>query len=365
MLIELRRLYDQHEDRFFLRQYITFENENDDIQDLVNREFVQRELHNIFQREFRTHEGLYKSIDEKYLAPEYNPTEQMFHPSDRGYAKFIRDMSKRDLDLVAATYRDVIVDKVGYIQEMFQREDSGRISVSVVDSGNPVQLQQLDFGNTPMVIVGDQCYSMQLTELNGAQSIKDIEKDIYDKVTEDYQKQLNSIKRNYETRIDRLQSRFERDKNVLFAELLENSKDILNNWEFERHNDHLYLKYKNRIITDKITYNHATYDYPGAPDFQEMYVSGLKVRVKPFIDDSDVIITRGFNVHFTGSRGSGCMGSLSGQPLFVVLRELPETLKIANMDSPNNSEIADYIRSNFLNNNALLEENRRSLEWTA
>jgi len=59
------------------------------------------------------------------------------------------------------------------------------------------------------------------------------------------------------------------------------------------------------------------------------------------------------------------MGSLSGQPLFVVLRELPETLKIANMDSPNNSEIADYIRSNFLNNNALLEENRRSLEWTA
>lgn len=361
MIIELNKKYDQYENRFYLLQNIIFEDENDDLQNLINRKFGEEELDRIFKKEFRTQGNLYKVINEKFLALEYNPGANDFCPYDPGFARFIRDMDKRDLTLLTQIYSDLIIDEIDHINKMFREENKERVSISIAKDKNPVQLEKLNFSNDSMIIVGDQCYNIELTQIDKIHSIKDIEKNIYDKITEDYQKQLKSIRRNYERRIEKLKSKFDKEKNILFAEILENSKSILENWEFEQDDDYLYLRYKHRITTKKVILGNIMYDYPS--EYEELYVEGLKVRVKPFINDEDIRATMSHHLHFNDENSGACTGDLRGKSLITVLKELPKTLEIANMNSPNNEDIENHL-TNLLDNDKFRKENRSSSKWT-
>lgn len=367
MIVEIYKRYDQGGDQFFLRSNIEFtDQDNPAVRQIIEREFMG-DFTRTLRNHFETQKVLYELIDDRFLANEYNPDGGYFNTDDNGFAQFVRDLTQSDTDRFNQAYFDIIRDRVGHVQEMFQQQYRARLSTDIMNTGEPIELDKINFANQPIFMVGNQVYGMQLTQLQGngveLNTIEDIGSLINNTVLENAKTQMETMKRNYDRRLAREKEKNEREKNILIVEALQDTKDILDNWEFVDHNNHLYFKYKRRIVTDKISYAGHIYDYPGAPDFKEMYVDGLKVKVKAFISSSDVTITRGYNVHFQGTSDSGCMGTLSGQPLFTVLRELPEVLRVANMDSPNNNSISSEISRTFLEKENVADYRRNDPVW--
>ena len=227
---------------------------------------------------------------------------------------------------------------------MFREEQTARVSTSLNPETESITLEKINIKEPALMIANNQCYAMELKPLKDVNSIEGITESVYNTIYSDLHSQIDTIKKNYQSKIDKLKTKYEKQQNELFVEGLKNASEVLSEWEFADHEGNLYLKYKREIVVDRVAWNGHQYEY--GDQFKKMYVQGLKVKVKPSIGDSDVIVTRGYNLHFRGT--SGCIGSLNGMALMDILRELPRSLEIANMDSPLNSDVSDYLSTKFL-----------------
>lgn len=349
MNIEIRRVYHANDDIFSLELKIEYstEEEQNEMHNLLGNRFDN--LADTLREEFKEHKNLYKEIDERFLAKEYSPDNYYFHESDRGFRQFIRELTERELNQLAEIYSTIILGRAEYIRDMYRRENTARLEVGLGTLDQNVELEKLNIKNPAVLVTEDGAYAFELKPMKNVDSLQGIKENIYNTLHRDMNSQLQTLKQSYERRIQRLKEKFNRQKNELFAEILKNSKDIFAQWEFVEFEGDLYLKYKERIIMNKVFYRGVEYDYPGEEGgLREFYVSGLKVRVAPFIRESDVKITRGVNIHFKGSEG--CIGALNGRPLFQVLKELPDALRIGNMDSPLNIDLSNYLEDKFIPN---------------
>jgi hypothetical protein len=347
MNIELRKQYNEHDEIFSIVGEITYSEEDEDsIESLVNNRF--RDVPQALRRGFTTHKELYKLInEEKYKDDKYNPDGYYFYELDDGFKEFIKDMTESELQRLTNIYGDLVSEYLDYRTGMLTQQHKGRVSVGLqMLSENNIDLQKLDIQTPPILITEDKAYAFELKEMQNIDTLSSLKENVYNTIYEDLNNQAKVAISSYERKISKLKEMFEQEKNKLFSEILRNSKEIFMNWDFIEHEGSLYLKFKERIRTTKVIKNGIQYEYPGAPDFQELYVSGLKVKVVTFVRADDVSITRGKNLHFNGTHG--CIGDLNGQPLFNVLKDLPKALEIANMDSPLNDSVSTYLRRNFL-----------------
>jgi hypothetical protein len=333
-------------DVFELRHTVEFDKEDDQyVRRIVERDF--KSVNRVFRRHFRTHESLYHLVNPKYISEEYDPSDSHFDSNIRGYSKFMEDLSQSEVERIGVIICDLIKERLTYIEMQYGKQHDSRIVMSLrpnVPEHNA--LDEIKKITPATLIVDNKVYAMDLKAIEGVETYEDMRKDIYKTIREDYDAQFKAAKSSYEFQLTQLRKKLEKEKEELFVDVLQNAKEILNDWSFEEINDQLYLRYKKKVVVNKVTIGQSTYTYPGDLDCKEIYVSGLKVRVTAHVSDYDVIVTRGFHLHFNGKRG--CIGGLSGKPLIRVLRELPKSLETANMNSPLNGEVRDHIRTKFL-----------------
>jgi len=349
MEIKIDKVYQPVDDYFYLNLTLDFgEDENDRVQNIIHQRF--NDLATGLREEFEEQRKLYDVINKDYIKDDYHPGAYYFSPSDNGWRRFVKDMTEAELQMLTDIYANLIIAKMEHIRDMYAQQTTQRMTISMVKTGEnaEINLEDTELKTIPMIMLGNKVVGVEFKEIEGVETLEDIKKQSYESLRKNYEAQLRVVKTNADKRITRLKQLFEKEKNELFADILKNSQDVLTNWEFEKIGNELFLKYKHRIVMDKVLRRGRIYDYPGdLQNMKEFYVSGLKVRVTPFIHERDVRITRGVNVHFNRPDRC-CIGTLNGQPLFNVLRDIPETLKTANMDSPLNEELASYIRSEFL-----------------
>ena len=363
MKIEFNKTYSGYQDRFKLECDIEFdENEMDEIKSVVLGNYS--DLANGLRRIYRSQAELYKTINEEkfYTSDDehkYAPESRNFTHHDEGFSNFVRDMNERELRVLSESYANIISEKVEYIRQMYLKQKTERIELIMEPGlGVPTDLEKINIAGPSLVIANDKVYQLELREADGFDSLQDITDKNYNILYNDMNSQNQAIRRVSERRVDRMKEMFEKEKNDLFTEIVKNSKAIFQNWEFVDFENQLYLKHKDKIVVDKVIKDGRMYRYPGPPDFRELYVTGLKIRVTSSVTDTDVRVTRGFNVHFNGS--VGCIGELQGKGLFEALRDTPHTLTIANMDSPLNDRVASYLRENFLDD---IEHRERIESW--
>lgn len=344
MQVEIAKKYVQNDDYFYLELNIRYDEEDDQrIQNLISRHF--NDMVDPLRRDFKVQGELYKAIDEeKYMQDKYNPNEEYFYHGDTGFREFTKDLTERELRKLTEIFTDMILEKAEYTQQQFREQHTSRVSTTLNPETETVTLERIDVREPAYIMSNDKCYAIKMEEITDKPSMKEITEDVYNKIYEDMKNQMTTQKTSYERKIERIKAKLEAQKNELFVETLKDASGILADWEFTNYEGHLYLKYKQEIKVDRVVYNGATYEY--GDQFKKMYVQGLKVRVTPNIRNGDVKVTRGYNLHFRGS--GGCIGALEGKPLFDILRELPKSLEIANMDSPLNDEVQSDISRNFL-----------------
>jgi hypothetical protein len=345
MLVEIKKEYTESEDYFYLDLNINFEEDEDErLTNTIHRNFM--DLGDGLKRNFGQQEKLYALINaDKYADNKYNPNGEAFYHGDRGFREFVKDLSERELRLLTEVYTDLILEKVEYTHQMYRQRHRSRVEVSTNNDTEAIQLEQLSIKEPAMIIANNKCYQVEFKAVKDKNSLEDVQEGIYKTIYDDLHTQMQTQKKNADRKIERLKAKFEKEKNKLFVETLLNAGRELNDWAFAEYEDGMYLKYKHEIVTSSVTYNGREYDYDGE-EYKKLYVQGLRVKIKEYIRGDDVRVTRGQNLHFDGS--SGCIGELSGRPLFDVLKELPEALKIANMNSPLNDDVRSYLSRNFI-----------------
>lgn len=345
MRFTLGRTYFPRTDSFGLDSNLSFDDDDDPVLiGIVEREF--KDVGAAFNAQFEIQAELYALIDEKYLDEKYEPEMAFFNHSSSGYNQFVSDLNEREIERLAEVFSDLIIERVTYIQEQYAKENEGRVSLHLKrNATDEIALKKISQIQPATIIIDDKVYAMELKTIEGVESYEDMQNTIYNTIQADYDSQFKSQQKIYEDKIARLKTLLEKEKNELFVDILKNAKEIFTDWSFEEVGGELFLRYKDRITVNKVVSGRRIFDYPGDNTCKEMYVSGLKVKVTPKVTDNDVIVSRGFNLHFNGTRG--CIGNLSGEPLIKVLKELPRALKIANMNSPLNSDVRVYINGNF------------------
>lgn len=346
MRFTLSRTYYPREAIFGFQHELSFDDDDDD----VIRRAIERDLNSLrdfLLKNFESHQALYELVSPRFLTPEYEPTTVAFNSHSSGYNKFIKDLTEREIDTVAGVIADRLIERISFLEEQYNKQYTSRLSLRL-QASQPEEdaLRQIDQVMSPTIILDDKVYALELKTIDGVESYQDMQKQVYEAVKNDYDAQFEAKKKLYDDQIKRLKDILEKEKAELFVEILRNSREIFTDWEFEEVGGDLYLKYKDRVTVNKVQIGTRIYEYPGELDCKEMYVSGLKVKVVPYVTDKDVIITRGFNVHFNGTRG--CIGPVNGQTLIRALKELPRALRIANMNSPLNGKVRNYINSAFL-----------------
>lgn len=345
MIIEIEKKYDQHGDQYYLEFKIEYEDEDDDeVMTIIdNRRF--HDLQWQFRDHYRTHRALYELInEEKFLNDRYYPDSNDFNNGSNGWLRFVNDLTDRELRTMTNLYTDIIIDKVEYIQRRQRQTYKSRVKTTLKTGQIPVELEKLDFSNNDYMVTNNKVYKVELLETDGLTSINDLEENLYNTILDDLKQQLETERRNYKVKIERLRRKQREDKNNLFVETV-NHVANLDRWDIVKINNETWLKYKDRIKTDKVSFNGQIFPYDDE-NYKSMFVTGLKVKVGNIVTENDVRITRGYNLHFRGT--TGCIGDLNGAKLFDVLEKLPETLRIANMDSPLNSDIQLELSNGFL-----------------
>ena len=364
MKVAISKEYNESDDYFYLDLNLDFEDEEDDrLINTINRYF--RDLSDGLRGHFEIQENLYKLINDKYLDRRYNPEEHYFYYGDSGFKRFIRDINERELRTLTEIYTDLILEKVEYTNEMYRLRHREAVKTSLKKDTEAIELSKINLKEPTYMVADNKCYTVEFKEVEGDNSIDGIKEEIYNTIYDDLHSQVQSIKSTYERKIEGLKQKFQVERDDLFVEILKNSAGILQDWEFTELSGELYLKYKSEIRTDKIMYHNHLYDY--GEEFDKLYVQGLKVKIKKFIGDNEVRVTRGKNMHFNGS--TGCIGDLNGKRLFEVLKELPDALRIGNMDSPLNDEVSSYIRHTFIptirdNNGDIRTERAIEEDWS-
>lgn len=364
MRIVLKKQYNSSEDYHKLNIEIDFDNDRErrEVENLAGMDIYDIGL--MLRNNFETQDKLYEIINEEYIDGLYDPKANYFNEGNRGFRRFIREMKERELQQLGDIYANIIISKVEYIREMHAHQMSHRVYITLnKEEEEEKDLEKIKIKEPAIIIANDKAYSFKLKEIKDMEGYDSIKKNIYETIYEDLNAQMKVIRNNYDRRIDRLKELFEREKNELFADILKNSREIFTNWSFVEDNGELYLKYNDRITTTTVMHNGRSFAYPADSNAREMYVTGLRIRVTPTISESDVKITRGHNIHFNGT--SGCIGDFHGKPLFDVLKELPRSLAIANMDSPLNSGVARQLNEEFLREAeaGVQEERRPETEW--
>jgi hypothetical protein len=370
MLVEISKQASETMSRYDLKVKITFsEDEDERVKRAVTGKYL--DVARTLRTEFSHHDNLYKLVNEdKYCKDvKYNGKGRYFYSGDSGFKRFVEDLTERELEKLTEVYAGIIVDDIHNLKEIKNKEMRSVVSLNPIEGrGNDVGLDKVKIQNSAVILGDGKVYTMEIKETQG-ESLEDIKESIYKDIYEDINSQIKTIKNNYERRITKLKDKFTDTRNKLFVDILKNSKEILENWEFVEEEGELWLKFKNKVNTTSVHFRNNLYQYPGDNEgMDELYVTGLKVRVTPRITSSDVKVTRGKNLHFIGTQRC-CIGELEGKPLFEVLRDLPRTLQTANMDSALNMEIKTYLIDKFLNNitqeerNQVTEERVTRSEW--
>lgn len=344
MRIIVSRTYFPRNDTFGLSLDIQFDDEDDPMtRSVVERDFTS--LSTIFRREFDTHGELYNIIDPRFLTEmSFEPNGSRFDTNSEGFEKFVGILTQRQVEMVGRLVSDLISNRLTYIEEQYGKETETRVAINLKrNEPDKDALKEIDQIHPATLIINDKAYAMELKEVEGVETFEDMKAEVYKTIKADYESQFESLKKIHGAQMSRLRAQMEQARTELFVDILKNAQEIFTDWSFEEIRGELYLKYKHRIVVDKVIKNRTAFDYPDQEGLKELYVSGLRVRVVPFVSANDVRVTRGFNLHFTGT--SGCIGDLAGKPLIQVLKELPRALKIANMDSPLNSEVTSYLRT--------------------
>jgi len=352
MIIEITKRYKEIYDRYVLKLNIEFATDEDEnIISLVNRLF--KDLPTGLKTGFNDHAELYQVInEEKYGSDRYRPANNYFNDGDAGFRQFIQDITEPELRRLIEVYTDLIIEKSEYIQQMYREEHKGRIYTSLLPDAKAIKLEELEIVEPSFIVLNGQNYKLELQEIEGTVTNDAREEQRLTAIRNDFAGQLEAFKRNAERKQKRQSERFQREKNQIFVETLLNNAEMLKDWEYITIEGEMWLKYKHTIETTKIIYNGREYDYD-AETYDRLYLMGLKMKVMPNVSESYVKCTRGKNLHFSGT--SCCLGSLSGRPLFDMIRELPEVMKIANMDSPLNTNVKNYIAREVLPNYDLTE----------
>lgn len=357
MIVQIKRQHEQRGNYFDLRQKIEFEKESNEVKSIVNHHFG--DMVEAFRNEFGTHENLYRLINEKYLDRKYQPDGRHFNYGNAGFRQFVEDLSKREIRTLADVYTNMIMSKVEHIEKLKNEELTERISINPMDNvrKKETQLEDVDIRMPSMMVAGDKVYEVSMKEVDGILSVDDIKKEVYDTINNDFRAQVKTIKNSFKRKEEKLQQKFEQEKNELLTIVMKNADEIFKHWDVVDNDGTKYLQYKDKIVTDKIVHHNQLYDYPGEPKFREMFVTGLRVRITPIVSAGDIQCDNCFNAHFDNPKHV-CMGQLSGKSLFEVLRELPRSLEIANMDSPLSSSVQNYLNDEFLRKSGEKRKNK-------
>lgn len=352
MIIQLDKIYKEDDDYHVIEQKIDHTDDDPLVSNIINRKFLNLTMGLV--NTYTTHSDLYTLItgDNKYLTGRYDPDSSRFSQYNTGWKNFCKDITERELQTFTEIYTDVILELIEYVNEQFRNQSHSTVETGLIKNREVARLNQLHFNESMMVISNDQVYEMELKAVEGVESLDDIQENIYKSIKDDTIKQQEVKIKNAEKKNDQLRVKLNKEKDDMFVDVITNADEVLGDWEFYKEpNGELWFKHKTTIKTDKVAYNGRLYDYNREacvnPDnFKELYIMGLKVRAKNHVINDDIKATRGFNLHFTGT--STCIGELSGSSLLKVIKELPKTLKIANMNSVLNSTVKQYLNNNFM-----------------
>lgn len=345
MIITLTKEYHIQQDTRYFNLDIDTEGDPEETRQIIQDHF--NNLGEILRRTYTCHEDLYREISPRFLNPAYHPGSHYFETHiNNGFQKFCEDIDERQLQQLTNIVVRLVEERVSMVQRRLNNQISSTVTLPL-PATEEVELEKIDFKSPTLLITNNGAYKMELLKAEGIESIQSMKETIYNTVMKDLKSQMHAVKSSYIRQIKKLKEKMEKEKAELFTETLTNSKDILKDWEFMEEDNELYLKYKHKIITKKVVYGEYSYNYPGETDCPEMYVTGLRVKIKPFIYEGDVKITRGNNLHFNGTKG--CLGDLDGKPLFEILEQLPPALEIGNMNSALNGELEVDVYDTFLN----------------
>ena len=344
MIIEIKKTYNEFEDTYYFENLHEFEDDDDDeLVYLAERHF--RHFDAVLQNNFKTHKDLYNLINpDKYNTEQYNPDGAYFNHGSTGFKRFNEVITERELRTLSNVFTDIILNKIEHIQQRQRQSYKTRVKTTLNNKTEPIGLEKLDFNDDGYIITNNKTYKIEAVELENVNTLEDIEDNTYNTILNDLTQQLNTERQNNKDKIRRLKRTHERQQNNLFVETVKNIENM-EKWDIIKLGGATWLKYKERINTESVFYNGIEYPY-NSKKYPKMYVSGLKVKLNNIITEDDVLITRGYNLHFEGT--TGCIGDLNGASLFEVLKNLPKTLTIANMDSALNPTIRAEISNGFL-----------------
>jgi hypothetical protein len=353
MLVELKKVYKEVDDFWTIKLEIDDTNDDPMVTSIIDRKF--RYLNNALNSTYEDHKELYNLIAEnKYDSHEYDPYSSRFSDVSPGWRKFCKDITKRELQIFTDIYTDLILERIEYINQQYRKQSAGTVETGVIEDNEVAKLSELQFTDKMMVFSNNQAFELQLREVENIKTIDDYKEEIYKTVRTDSDRQFKRNKDQYHKKNIQLKAKLEKENNEKFVDMCINYDEMLGEWEFHTDNEGvLWLKLKHAIECDKVHFNGRLYDYneeqfANPDDYKRMYLSGLKIKVKTYISNSDVSCTRGYNLHFSGT--STCIGELSGKPLMRVVKELPRELKIANMGSVLNHTVKSYLTNKFIPN---------------
>jgi hypothetical protein len=356
MIVQLNKVYKENGDYFIIEQELNHINDDPMVSRLIDRKFSN--LINSLRAIFNTQGDLYNAIstDNKYITLRYDATSSYFSKDNQGWRNFCNYVTNRELQTLTDLYTDEILEKIDYISTQFRKQTHSTVKTGLVTDTETVELSQLQFNTPMMVISNDQAYEMNLKAVPNIKSLDDLQTDIFNSIKDDTIRQTEVKLNNAEKKNKQLRDKLKTRENKMFIDVLCNADEILGNWEFFNDGVDLWLKYKNEIVTNKVNYNGRLYDYNqevfnNPDDYEKLYIQGLRIKVKEFIVGGDVKSTRGKNLHFSGTTTtSACIGDLNGKPFIEVMRELPRELEIANLGSPLNTKVRQYLTEKFIPN---------------
>lgn len=322
-------------------------------------------LYEFLQKIFKDHAEFYQSLGFEYDINKHHSDHNDFRKACDGFENFMKEYynALRWEKVSEQALQEIANISTTKIRELIQKYEQARdthvnvsttVSFAVLGKTEQVKgLDKIDFKITDdvLLLTGDKVYKVTLRRAEGVKSLNDIANTVANSIHSAYEVQLKSKVAVLENRVKELQEEVEQAKQRFLREGIKLALSELQFWRI----DGDYAVYSKTIYVTHIQKNGKLYNLP--EQLKHFYIKGLKVKIRESI--SKAYCDKAYHANTRATEV--CIGSLAGSDFITVLKKLPETLRIMNLDSAYDNDAKEEAE-NILHD---LHEKAEVTTWTS